>query len=437
MDIGVVEQLTSPRGWALLNSLPAYSQEHSLALGASLREAGYEPDLVAAALTQSRLRARARAKLGDFADGMLFTADGLEQATRLEVAARHAERYRSAGITHVWDLGCGLGADAMAAAALGLGVTAVERDPVTAAMAAINLRHFDTARALTAAAADVLAEIPTDDGIWFDPARRRPGVTDDRGRTRRTFRLADLSPSFDVVLAAAARVPATGAKLSPALPHAAIPAGCEAQWTSYAGEVLECALWWGPLVARPGRSALILRPATVDRGAAAHLVTEADTDPAAGGLGPVASRLPQPGEALFDPDRALLAAGLVGALTAATDGAELGHGVGYVVAGRAPTLPYARRYRVLAAMPLQVKPVRAWLRARGVGRLVIKKRGVRIDPDQLRRDLRLSGAGAELICVLTRVGERPAFIAVEPDADVPASPSCSPASPATDDLEAP
>ena len=89
VDIGVVEQLTSPRGWALLNSLPTYSQEHSLALGASLREAGYEPDLVAAALTQSRLRARARAKLGNFADGMLFTADGLEQATRLELSLIH------------------------------------------------------------------------------------------------------------------------------------------------------------------------------------------------------------------------------------------------------------------------------------------------------------------------------------------------------------
>ena len=48
-----------------------------------LTAAGFDVDLVAAALTQSRLRAKGHEKFGDFADGMLFTADGLEQATRL------------------------------------------------------------------------------------------------------------------------------------------------------------------------------------------------------------------------------------------------------------------------------------------------------------------------------------------------------------------
>src|SRR5690625_6274426 len=94
-------------------------------------------------MTQSRLRAAARAKFGEFADGMLFTQPGLEQATRLTVAAHHASRYAAAGASRVADLGCGIGGDAMALGALGVPVLAVERDELTAALATVNMRHLD------------------------------------------------------------------------------------------------------------------------------------------------------------------------------------------------------------------------------------------------------------------------------------------------------
>ncbi|MBW3084759.1 hypothetical protein KEM60_00948 [Austwickia sp. TVS 96-490-7B] len=409
MDITLVERLLSAEGWALLGSLPPYDDATSLKLGEALRDAGYDGDLVAAALTQSRLRARARNKLGDFADGMLLTPDGLEQATRLEIAARHAGRFRAAGVPHLWDLGCGIGADAMAASALGLSVTAVDSDPATAAIAGVNLRHFPDADSRVGDATQIAALIPTEDGAWFDPARRIPGTTDAHGRTRRTFRLDDLSPAFSTILETAARVPATGAKLSPSLSHSAIPAGCEAQWISFYGEVLECTLWWGPLVHHQGRTALVLSPQGTET-----LVTEQDTDPGAGGLGPVTNTMPTAGQYVWDPDRAVIRAGLVGALTAATDGAELSHGVGYVVSSRPIDLPYARRYEVIDALPLQTKTVRSWLRQHGIGRLVIKKRGAQVDPDTFRKDLHLDGNGEELTCLLTRVGSRQAFIAVRP-----------------------
>src|SRR5699024_7555317 len=32
-------------------------------------------------------------------------------------------------------------------------------------------------------------------GVWLDPARRTPGVSDRSGRTRRVFRLEDISPA--------------------------------------------------------------------------------------------------------------------------------------------------------------------------------------------------------------------------------------------------
>ena len=84
-------QLLTPQGWALLRSLPDYDEATAPALGEELRARGNPGDLVAAALTQQRLRARAAAKLGPFASQMLFTPDGLEQASRLSVAAHHAK----------------------------------------------------------------------------------------------------------------------------------------------------------------------------------------------------------------------------------------------------------------------------------------------------------------------------------------------------------
>ncbi len=51
-------------------------------------------------------------KFGHAAQRLFFTPDGLEQATRGEVAAWRAARYVAAGATAVVDLGCGLGADA-------------------------------------------------------------------------------------------------------------------------------------------------------------------------------------------------------------------------------------------------------------------------------------------------------------------------------------
>ena len=453
MDPRTADLLASPQGWALLAALPPYEEKAALALGEALREAGYAPDLVAAALTQSRLRARGRGKLGPFADGMLLTPDGLEQATRLEVAARHAQRYRDAGVEHVWDLGCGIGADAMAFASLGLAVSAVDADPATARLAGVNLRHFESASATVGDASEVAAQLAerserpgraedaeraahTEDsgggsdsarvGVWFDPARRLPGRTDASGRTRRTFRLDALSPSWETVLRTAAAVPATGAKLSPSLPDAALEAATlaagpvEGQWTSYAGEVLECALWFGPLARRPGRSALVLRPAPQPGAPAAAWEIRAPEDDVAGGdptaptAAPVAITAPSEGQWWYDPDRAVVRAGLVGVLAALVRGAEVAPGAGYVVADAAVDVPWARRYVVLAALPLQVKPLRAWLRARGVGRLVIKKRGIDVDPDRLRHDLRLSGDGEELTCVLTRCAGKRLFVAVAP-----------------------
>src|SRR6185312_12875650 len=140
METRELVELLSADGLRLLDSLPQYtSATDVLRTVSELRAAGHSPGLVASVLSQSKLRARASGKFGPFAERMLFTEAGLEQATRLRVAALHAGRFQTAGLRRVADLGCGIGADALAMAALDLEVTAVEIDEVTAAIAAYNL----------------------------------------------------------------------------------------------------------------------------------------------------------------------------------------------------------------------------------------------------------------------------------------------------------
>ncbi len=105
MDVAELRALLSPGGLQLLDEVGAIDSTGDIVRTVSrLRAAGHSGALVAAVLEQARLRSKARAKFGDFAtDALLFTPDGLEQATRLRVAAGHAGRYADAGIDVVAD----------------------------------------------------------------------------------------------------------------------------------------------------------------------------------------------------------------------------------------------------------------------------------------------------------------------------------------------
>ena len=399
VDLAGMRSLLTPEGWALLEALPPYDEAGSFGLGERLRAEGHDPALVSAALTQSRLRARGRDKLGPFADAMLFTPDGLEQATRLSVAAHHARRFVGAGCERVVDLGCGLGSDAMAFAGLDLGVLAFDADELTAALATVNLRHWPDVevRCADVTALDLREVLAPSDGVWLDPARRTTGRG---GSSRRTFDPEAFSPPYSFVLDLARRVPATGAKLAPGIAHRLLPPDAEAQWVSVGGDVVECALWCGPL-AREGvrRSALLLDGAgglreVVGSGAAT-------TD-----VGPV-------GAWLHEPDGAVIRAGLVGDVARELGGRLLDPTIAYVTTDSPAASPFARSYAVEDVLPFHLKSLRAYLRDRRVGTLTIKKRGSAVDPDQLRRGLRLSGDASATIA-LTRVAGRQHVLVLRP-----------------------
>jgi hypothetical protein len=403
VDLEGISALLTEQGWALLESLPPYEEAEAMTLGERLRAAGHPPALVAAALTQSRLRGAARAKFGPFAAGMLFTPTGLEQATRLQVAARHAQRFASAGVERVADLGCGIGSDSMAFATFDREVLAVERDELTAAVATMNLRHWPeaTVRCEDATTTDLTGI----GGAFVDPARRR---MDGSASGKRLLDPREGSPPLSFVLDLAGRLPAVGLKTAPGIPHHLVPEGAEAQWISVAGDLVEAGLWFG-LLARDGvrRAALVL-PADAGEPASDGVRAAEVTD----------AGLPEPevgpvGQVLYEPDAAVIRAGLVGQVAAAVGGRLLDRTIAYVTGDRLVRTPLATAYAVEDVFAFQLKSLRTWLRDRGIGRLTIKKRGTAVEPEQLRRQLRLDGDG-EATIVLTRVAGRQSVLAVRP-----------------------
>lgn len=399
-----IAPLLTPEGWDLLGSLGPYREDESFHLNEALRKAGHSPALVSAVLTQSRLRTRAEAKFGEFASRMLFTQAGLEQATRLNVAARHAERFAAAGVRHVADLGCGLGADSLAMASLDLTVTAVEMDETTAACATVNLIPFPNATVVHADATAVSLEEA--DGVWLDPARR---VTSTSG-TRRIWDPEAFSPPLSFVEALAATGKAVGVKMGPGMPHESVPAGCEAQWVSVGGDVTEVTLWFNA-VSRPGirRAALLLGPQ-----GAAEITSGEDF-----GAGPEAPIGPVEGY-LYEPDGAVIRAGLVADVALQLGGHLVDEHIAYICAPELVDTPFARAYRVLEVMPYNVKALKAWVKANGITVLDIKKRGTAVTPEELRKQLLPSGktarrgAGKTATLVLTRIGEERVAVVVEP-----------------------
>ncbi len=346
-----------------------------------------DPAHASAALTQVQLRHRAVAKLGADAARMYFTPDGLEQATRSRVAAHRAARVALSRPTSVLDVGCGIGGDLVALARAGLTVAAVDRDELRVEVARANLAALALGGAVQVASAEDL-DVSGFGVVFADPARRNA-----RGRV---FDVEGWSPPWPFV-ESLLRGPSC-VKVAPGIPHQLVPDGVEAEWVSDEGEVKEAALWSPQLAA-------VRRRATVIRGPGLVTLTDED-DP---GAAPVRAV----GRCLYEPDGAVVRAGLVTAVAAGVNGGLVDEHIAYVTSDEAFSTPFARSYEVLEELPYREKPLRAALRARGVGRLTIKKRGVSVVPDELRRRLALRGDG-EATLVLTRVAGKGTALLVRP-----------------------
>ena len=355
------------------------------------------PELAGPAWEQARLRLRARPAFGADADRMLFTADTLEQAGRPSLAARRAERLLAGDPGAVADLGCAAGTDTIALARAGARVTAVDVDPVARALTAANIEALGLTGRVDVVEGDAVALVAdASDGrvtgcpaAVLDPARRAGG--------RRLLDPARWSPPWPTVTALLAAVPRSVAKVAPGLAHELVPAGVEAEWVSDGGSIAE-ALLWGP-----GLSATWRRATLVHGGRALELT--ADADPGTAPVGPVRGWL-------HEPDPAAIRSGLVALLAEELDATLVDPTIAYLTSDAPADSPWVRSYRVDEVLPFNTKRLRALLRARGVGRVTVKKRGSAIEPEALARQLRGPG-DRSVVVVVTRVAGAPTALVCE------------------------
>ncbi|MFJ8507151.1 methyltransferase domain-containing protein [Streptomyces avermitilis] len=379
--------LLTPEGRALLDEVRDTAPAQELAVATRLRRE-HPAELVSAALGQARLRQRAAAKFAaEDAARMFFTPNGVEQSTRATVATHRARRLRELGVTSVADLCCGIGGDAIALARAGIRVLAVDRDPLTAAVARANAAELGLTDLIEVREADVTEVDPGPyDAVFVDPARR--------GGRGRVFDPEAYSPPLSWAIATALAAPRAALKIAPGIPHEAVPAEAEAEWISDGGDVKEAVLWFGT---EPGlvRATLLPGPRVL-RGR---------------GLPDPAVR--PPGRYLYEPDGAVIRAHLVAEVAQELDGGLIDETIAYITADDLRPTPYATAYEITDRLPFNVKKLRVLLREREVGILTVKKRGSAVEPEELRKKVKPHGPNSATV-FLTRVAGAPTMLIGHP-----------------------
>jgi SAM-dependent methyltransferase len=372
----LLDRLLSDEGRTVLDSLPPgpLGPDDALAVGTRLRRR-FPAELVAAALAQHELRARAAARF-TLAGEMWFTREGLEQASAEPLARHRAGRY--AGFDRVADLCCGIGGD-LCALAPGRDAVAVDLDPVHPRMARENARVHGAGE-VGAVRADVRdLRLPRSLAVFVDPARRAGG---------RRLAAPDSRPRLSWCLGLGDRVAGVGIKTAPGLPLGLVPPGWEVELLADRRELKEAVLWSPALATTARRATVFPGPST--------LVTRP---------GPPV-RCAQPGAFLLDPSPAVTRAGLVEELARDLGAWKLDPRIAFLSADEPLATPFGRLLRVDASLPWSLKTLRQVLRERGVGTVEVRKRGSAVDVADLTARLRLRGHDRAVV-VLTRVADRP------------------------------
>ena len=381
LSLELVEFLLSGPARKALDAL-AHSElgdAHTLARLMELRQS-FRPEEAAVLLDQARLRQQGSAKFVS-ADASYYTDEALQQASSLLVARYRAHYF--AAYQRVADLGCGIGADTIALAAVVPAVLAVELDPVRAALARENVAAAGLAERVTVLCADWTSQTLDVEAAFIDPARRVQG--------RRVFRLDQMQPSLAAIGRLRDALPHVLVKVAPGVDYAEIPHEAELEFISEHGTLKEALLLFGDFRSGTHRRATLLPgPYQLDSNVAEPDVLEHE-----------------PQEYIYEPDAAIIRAGLVRQLAGQIGAMQLDAQIAYLSSNRLVRSPFARAWQTIRHGPFGLKELNVWLRDLNAGEVIIKKRGSPIEPDAFQRKLKTTVHGRRLTVFLTRVKDSP------------------------------
>ena len=387
MEKNIARALLTEPALKLLNEIDQVELSDELGLSSRLRKT-HTPELVSACITQAKLRQKAEKKFGPFAKKMLFTKEGLEQATRLTVSAQRVPRFQKAGIESIVDLGCGIAGDAMAFASFGMNVTAVELDEVTAAFAQFNSSRLGV-NVIHENAENV--DIEKYPAFFADPARRKT-----TGKQQRVSKY-DYSPSLDWLINEVAAKKPTAIKLGPADDYKQFGDEFDYEWISDSGELVELTLYSNQLRGNSIRQARLLSKGEVHVFGANSFISKK----------PDVREL---GNYIYEPDASLIRSGLMGEYAIENGLGLMDEKIAYLTSDEELRSPWLRGFEILEVWPFDEKFIARELKARSIGILEIKKRGVDLIAEQFRKKLKLIGKGAASLIVTKRGDTRIALL---------------------------
>jgi hypothetical protein len=230
------------------------------------------------------------------------------------------------------------------------------------------------------------------DAWHIDPDRRAGG--------RRTTRLERYAPSVEVLEQLLRQHDTAAIKLAPATVAPREWQQCgELEWIGSRRECRQQVAWFGSLARRPGQ-----RTATVlaETGEATSFSGLPNLErPAADAVDSF----------VFEPHAAVFAAGLVAALAEHHGLWPLANAPSYLTGGQRLISALMSSFEVLDVLPLDKKQLRAALRARRIGHLEIKVRGMRLDPQAWQRALRVPGEASATLLIADTGAKRLAILA--------------------------
>ena len=405
----------------------------ALQVSTALHKAGYSNEDRATIMDYMALVPKFREKFAnkETARGMFLLCDklALEQSTAQDIGRWKAGLWPRKGEVH--DLCCGMGGDSFYLPA-GLKITGVDLDENRLAMYRHNMAVFG--KDVGTICADVREVAgnnePADnngaDYFTIDPARRAL-----EGENQRDLR--NLTPTLEEVVEISRHYRGRMAKLPPGYPPAEIPDGTEILYLGGHSDCRECLVLFGALAKHPDTvHAVIVNKAgeteaewtrrrdrsleTLDDDLQEKLDRNDSLEGKDRTYRTATSRSDLPlggiGKYIAEPAPVLIRSRLFSdaALAHDPDAHLISEGIAYVSSDKMLPAPAFTSYEILAHAEIATGAVRNMLKEHDIGKITLKLRGVKLDPDAETKRLKPKGKNSAILFYTRAKGEKIAIL---------------------------
>ena len=427
--------LTSPQVLEFIRNALKRKMD-ALQISTALNKAGYSNEDRATIMDYMALVPKFRDKFfeEESRKGKFLLCDklALEQSTAQDIGRWKAALWPLEGSVN--DLCCGMGGDSFFLPT-GLKITGVDLDENRLAMYRHNLQAFG--KDVSTKCADVREvagnNVPTGsnsaDFFTIDPARRAI-----EGENQRDLR--NLTPTLEEVVEISKHYRGGMAKLPPGYPPAEIPDSTEILYLGGHSDCRECLVLFGELVKHPDT----VRAVIVDKAGNTEaewtrkrdrtletldeeLQEKLDRNDSLEGKDrtyrTATSRSDLPlgeiGKYIAEPAPVLIRSRLFSDAALAHDPSAhlISEGIAYVSSDKPLPAPAFTSYEILAHAEIATGAVRSMLKEHDIGKITLKLRGVKLDPDAETKRLKPKGKNSAILFYTRAYGEKIAILTIK------------------------